>query len=179
MAAHRLPGRTIGLCWGGPSPKNGMHTIAKTIANTGMTSSRMIKGSIIGRCPRCCRRACAEFDRPRTPHKRGLIPRLSCRCRRATPPYAGCPRGPATRTRTNVGSTAGVLSRTGCLNFLVRTKNARFQRCNDRACRSAPAGRSVRPVEWRVELEISGLVPCAIMGATSRAFLRADCSPVR
>jgi hypothetical protein len=179
MGAHGLPGRTIGRRWGGSSPKSGMHTIAKTIANTGMTSSRMIKGSVIGRCPQCCRRACAKFDRPRTPHKRGLIPRLSCRCRRAIPPCAGYPRGLATRTRTNVGSATGGLSRTGGLNFLVRTKNARFRPCNDRACRSVLAGRYVRPVEWRARPEISALVPCAIMGATSRAFLRADSSPAR
>jgi hypothetical protein len=157
------------LRWGGPSPNSGTHTITKTIANTGMTSSKMIEGAVIGRCPQCCRLAYGEFDRPRIPHKLVVIPRLSCRCRRATPPCAGCPRGRATWTRTNVGSAAGALSRTGWLNFPVRTKNARFRPCNDRAYRSAPGGRCVRPVERRGKPEVSAPAPCAITAETCSA----------
>jgi hypothetical protein len=46
-----------------------MHTITKTIANTGTTSSSMVKGAVIGTNPQCCRRASGEFDCPRIPHE--------------------------------------------------------------------------------------------------------------
>jgi hypothetical protein len=111
------------------------------------------------------------------------IQRLSCRCRRATPRCAKCPRGRATRTRTNVGSATGVPSRTGCLNVPVRTGNSRFRPCNDRACRSAPGGRYVQPLERRVEPEVCVPPACATTAekwrATSPAFSARTRSPAR
>ena len=97
------------------------------------------------------------------------IQRLSCRCRRATPRCAKCPRGRATRTRTNVGSATGVPSRTGCLNVPVRTGNARFRPCNDCACRSAPGGRYAQPLERRVEPEVCAPAACATTAEKWRA----------
>ena len=72
----------------------------------------------------------------------------------------------ARRTRTNVGSAAGVLSRTDRLNVPARTENARFQPYNDRACRLAPGGRCVRPAERRAQLGVSAPMACAIAAAT-------------
>src|SRR5262249_8827750 len=102
------------------------------------------------------------------------------RCGRAIPPCAGCPRGRATWTWTNVGSATSGPSQTDCLNVPVQTKNARFRPCNDRAYRSALAEGYVRLVDWRGEAELSGRLACVATAeglcATSPAF---SARPVR
>jgi hypothetical protein len=57
------------LRWLGPSPNSGMHTITKSIAKTGMTSSRMVEDGIMGRGPQSHRLGVGRVRLSAFPHK--------------------------------------------------------------------------------------------------------------